>query len=72
VDEVPLAQRALLALDDQDPLSGEDEEVLLLGLPCPGFSNQRASRAFTTNQPSPAGTSPAPVSSSRASGTTPR
>src|SRR3712207_8783479 len=33
VDEVPRSQRALLALDDQERLAGEHEEVLLLGLP---------------------------------------
>src|SRR5215211_7987391 len=38
----------------------------------PGFSNQRASRAFMTNQPTVAGTNPASVSSSSASGTTRR
>jgi hypothetical protein len=38
--------------------------------PCPGLSNQRASRAFMTNQPELAGTSPASVCSSSASGTT--
>jgi uncharacterized cupin superfamily protein len=41
--------------------------------PRPGWrsraSNQRASRAFRTNQPTPAGTSPASVCSSLASGT---
>jgi hypothetical protein len=31
--EVPPAQRALLALDDQQRLPGEHEEVLLIGLP---------------------------------------
>ena len=38
--------------------------------PMPGFSNQRASRAFMTNQPGLAATSPAPLSSSSASGAT--
>ena len=33
VDEVPLPQRPLLALDDQHRLAGHDEEVLLVGLP---------------------------------------
>src|SRR5262245_27100877 len=33
VDEVPLAQRTLLPLDDQHAFTGEDEEVLLVGLP---------------------------------------
>ena len=33
VDEVPLPQRPLLALDDQHRLAGDDEEVLLVGLP---------------------------------------
>ena len=33
VHEVPLAQRSLLALDDQQSLAGEHEEVLLVGLP---------------------------------------
>src|SRR5918996_5827567 len=37
--------------------------------PRPGRWNQRASRAFITNQPALAGTSPAPVSLSSASGT---
>ena len=36
VDEVPLLQRALLPLDDQQCLAGEDEEVLLLRLPAVG------------------------------------
>ena len=40
--------------------------------PCPGFSNQRPSRAFMTNQPALAGTSPASLCSSSASGTTTR
>ena len=31
--EIPPAQRALFALDDQQRLAGEDEEVLLVGLP---------------------------------------
>ena len=31
--EVPLPQRTLLALDDQQRLAGEHEEVLLVGLP---------------------------------------
>jgi hypothetical protein len=64
VHEVPLLQSALLPLDDEQRLAREDEEVLLLGLPV-----VRASRAFMTNQPLPAGTSPASVSSSLASGT---
>ena len=38
--------------------------------PRPGRLNQRASRAFITNQPELAGTSPASVCSSSASGTT--
>src|SRR5919106_5966788 len=38
--------------------------------PRPGLSNQRASRAFITNQPGLAGTSPASVRSSSASPTT--
>ena len=33
VDEVPLPERPLLLLDDQQRLAGEDEEVLLVGLP---------------------------------------
>jgi hypothetical protein len=33
VHEVPLPQWPLLALDDQKRLAGEDEEVLLIGLP---------------------------------------
>lgn len=33
MDEVPLPQRALLALDDQERLAGEDQEILLVGLP---------------------------------------
>ncbi len=33
VDEVPRAEWALLALDDQERLAGNDEEVLLVGLP---------------------------------------
>ena len=33
VHEVPLAQRPLLALDDQQRLAGEDEEVLLSRFP---------------------------------------
>jgi len=33
VHEVPPAQRALLALDDQHRLAGEHEEVLLVGFP---------------------------------------
>src|SRR5690349_16023436 len=38
----------------------------------PSAANQRASFAFRTNQPSPSGTRPAPVSSSLASLTMPR
>src|SRR5262245_41890558 len=38
-------------------------------IPRPGRSSQRASRAFTTNQPSSVGTSPCSVCSSAASGT---
>ncbi len=38
--------------------------------PRPGLWNQRASRAFMTNQPTLAGTSPASVSVRSASGTT--
>ena len=37
--------------------------------PWPGFSNQRVSRAFSTNQPGLTGKSPASVASSLASGT---
>src|SRR5690348_16123978 len=33
VDEVPAAERPLLSLHDQQRLSGDDEEVLLIGLP---------------------------------------
>ena len=33
VHEVPLAQRALLSLDDQEGFAGEHEEILLIGLP---------------------------------------
>src|ERR671923_2592504 len=33
VDEVPLLQRPLLALDDEERLAGEYEEVLLIGFP---------------------------------------
>jgi lipoyl synthase len=33
VDEVPGAQRSFLAFDEQERLAGEDEEVLLVGLP---------------------------------------
>src|SRR5690242_8781257 len=33
VHEVPGPQRPLLAFDDQDRLTGQDEEVLLIGLP---------------------------------------
>ncbi len=33
VEEVPLSQRPLLAFDDGDGLAGENEEVLLVGLP---------------------------------------
>src|SRR5262249_39684105 len=33
VDEVPAPERPLLALDHEDRLPGEDEEVLLVGLP---------------------------------------
>ena len=33
VHEVPLPQRSLLALDDEERLTGEHEEVLLVGLP---------------------------------------
>ena len=33
MDEVPLAERALLALDEEERLAREDEEVLLVGLP---------------------------------------
>ena len=33
VHEIPLSERALLALDDQQRLPGEHEEVLLIGLP---------------------------------------
>src|SRR5829696_797320 len=86
VREVPLAQRPLLALDDQQRLAREHEESLRLGFPVvhgvrlarledgklcrPWRWNQRASRAFTTNQPALTGTSPASVSWSLASGTT--
>jgi hypothetical protein len=101
VHEIPLLQRPLLALDDQQRLAGEDEKVFLVGFPVVhpdrltrrehietdsdlGNSNspskgrrsprpwrwrQRASRAFSTNHPSPAGTSPLSVSSNGASGT---
>jgi hypothetical protein len=47
-------------------VAGEREAV-----PCPGFSNQRVSRVFSTNRPALVGARPAPVSSSVASGTTP-
>ncbi len=33
VDEVPLPERTLLTLDDEEGLPGHDEEVLLVGLP---------------------------------------
>jgi hypothetical protein len=33
MDEVPLPERLLLPLDDQDRLACDDEEVLLAGLP---------------------------------------
>src|SRR3954451_20571039 len=33
MDEVPLSQRALLPLDDREPLAVQHEEVLLLGFP---------------------------------------
>ena len=33
VHEVPLPQRPLLALDDEKRIAGEDEEILLIGLP---------------------------------------
>src|SRR5205823_6886216 len=33
VHEVPLPQRPLLALDDQQRLAGQDEEVFLVGFP---------------------------------------
>src|SRR5436190_7715331 len=36
VHEIPLPERPLLAFDDQDSLTGEDEEVLLFGLPVVG------------------------------------
>ena len=42
VDEVPRPERSLLALDQEQALAGEDEEVLLIRLPgyipfaCPG------------------------------------
>src|SRR5207244_1687789 len=42
MDEVPLPQRPLLPLDDQGRRAGEDEEVLLVGLPV--IHRQRLSR----------------------------
>ena len=33
MDEIPLTQRAFLALDDQQRLAADNEEVLLIGLP---------------------------------------
>ena len=101
VHEVPLPQRPLLALDDEQSLAGEHEEVFLIGFPVvhrhrltrpehteadsdlrevrltlegrlgarPSRWYQRAARAFRTNHPSPAATSPCSVCSSGASGT---
>ena len=104
VHEVPLPQRALLALDDQErlarrrrgsppgrPPSGtcrhrdarlEDLDVdpelrevviafeIARSTLRPSAWSQRASRAFSTNQPSSFGTVPSSVCSSGASGTT--